>query len=62
MKKRLKTIEYIQADNSIGAEGCRMIREMLKKNSTLIKVNLMGDEKEKDEEMDFTLNQIKNTF
>ena len=29
--------------NNIGAEGCRIISEMLKENSTLIKVNLMCD-------------------
>ena len=31
--------------NNIGAEGCRIISKMLKENSTLIKVNLMCDER-----------------
>jgi len=39
-----KEIKEIRAGNNIRAEGCRMISAMLKENSTLIKVNLMGDE------------------
>ena len=32
-------------ENNIGAEGAKMISEVLKSNSTLTKLNLGGDEK-----------------
>ena len=37
-------MKYI--DNNIGAEGARMISELLKSNSTLTELDLSGDEKE----------------
>ena len=38
-------IEEKWTGNNIGAEGCRIISEVLKENSTLIKVNLLGDKR-----------------
>jgi len=54
--------QKIWIGNNIGAEGCKVIGEMLKENSTLVKVNLMGDEKERDEEIDYAQNQIEKHF
>ena len=32
--------------NNIGVEGCRMISEVLKKNSSLVELNLLGEKEE----------------
>ena len=34
--------------NNIGVEGCRMISEILKKDSRLVELNLLGKKKKKD--------------
>ena len=33
--------------NNIGVEGCRMISEMLKKDSSLVLLNLLGKKKKR---------------
>ena len=45
VRKRENVRKKAWIGNSIGAEGCRIISKMLKENSTLVKVNLMGDER-----------------
>jgi len=52
-KWKREKMEEKQTGNSIGAEGCRIISELLKENSTLTKVNLMGYDM-RDEWMDYT--------
>ena len=42
---------YVCIGNRIRIEGCRIISEMLKSNSTLTKLELIGDEKEDKEKM-----------
>ena len=38
--------ECVLIGNNIGAEGCRIISEMLKKDSRLIELNLLGEKEE----------------
>ena len=45
VRKRENVRKKAWIGNNIGAEGCKIISKMLKENSTLIKVNLMGEER-----------------
>ena len=42
VKVRVKN-EYVSIGNNIGVEGCRMISEILKKDSRLVELNLLGE-------------------
>ena len=50
-KEKAKNVAIVKAcgniANNIGDKGCRLISEALQKNTTLVKMNLLGGEEDK---------------